>query len=342
MKEISQRKQDHIQAILQDPQIDRESTEFDTLKLSHRALPELDFDQICLKTQFLDHTLSFPLLISSMTGGDGENLVAINQHLAEAAEDCQVAMAVGSQRAMIHDPNANKSFAIRQFAPTVPLIANMGAVQLNYNFGFSQAQRMIDSLEANAIYLHLNALQEVIQPEGNRNFAHLIDKIVQLKDQLSVPVILKEVGCGFSLPDLVRIQDAGIEWVDVAGRGGSSWSRIESHRAENSSSQQLGLLFQDWGISTLQSLRYAQSLKPGMQIIASGGIRNGIDMVKSVIMGAQICGIAAPLLAPAMTSTALVVETIRQYQQEFRTAQFLLGCGNSQQLFANHELLVTP
>ncbi|MDG6773966.1 type 2 isopentenyl-diphosphate Delta-isomerase [Thiomicrorhabdus sp. ZW0627] len=335
MSQITQRKQDHIDAVLNDPQVERQQSEFDEIQLIHRALPELDFAAIDTQTQFLGKTISFPFMIASMTGGAAQNLQQINRHLAEAAEACQVPMAVGSQRAMILDQAARDSFELRRYAPTAPLIANIGAVQLNYGFGTDQAQQAIDILEADALYLHLNPLQELIQPEGDTNFNRLSDKIAELVDALEVPVILKEVGCGLSPADIELGLKAGIRHFDVAGRGGTSWSRIEAHRAQND----LGFLFQDWGLTTLQSLAGAQPYQEQADFIASGGIRNGIDMIKAVIMGGRLCSVAAPLLTPALESTQAVVAKIEQFKQEFATAQFLLGVPTSGALHLKTELV---
>jgi isopentenyl-diphosphate delta-isomerase len=336
---ITQRKQDHIHFLLQDADIERRQSGFERIRLTHRGLPECDFADIDSGTDFLGKPLSSPLLISSMTGGAAATLQAINRRLAEAAESAGVAMAVGSQRAMIQDPQARASFELRQYAPTIPLIANMGAVQLNYGFGLDEAQRMVDVLEADALYLHLNPLQEVIQPEGNTNFAQLTDKIAQLAEALPVPIILKEVGCGLSARDIELGLSAGIQWFDLAGRGGTSWSRIESHRAHSSQLASLGETFQDWGLTTPQALLQAHPFQDRAHFIASGGIRNGIDMIKSVIMGGQICGVAAPLLKPAMDSTAATLATIEQLKQEFRTAQFLLGAPTLADVFLNDSLI---
>ncbi|WP_024850534.1 type 2 isopentenyl-diphosphate Delta-isomerase [Hydrogenovibrio kuenenii] len=337
---IHQRKQDHIQAMLEDAAIERNQSGFDQIQLMHRALPECDFNQINTSADFLGKQLTLPLLISSMTGGKSENLTQINQALAEAAESMQVALAVGSQRVMIEDATAYKSFQLRQYAPTIPLIANMGAVQLNYGFGKDEAMRMVDTLEADALYLHLNPLQEVIQPEGDKNFAGLMDKIASLADALPIPVILKEVGCGLSAKDIELGLSASVKWFDLAGRGGTSWSRIEAHRNHDEHSSNLGVLFQDWGLTTPQSLLQALPYQDSANFIASGGIRNGIDMVKSVIMGAQICGIAAPFLEPAMHSTEATIAKIQQFSDEFRTAQFLLGATDISQLFLNDNLIL--
>lgn len=337
---INQRKQDHIQAILDDPAIERQQSGFEQIQLRHCALPELDFAQLNSQCSFLDHQLALPLLISSMTGGSGAQLEKINRHLAEAAEDQQVALAVGSQRVMMRDAEAQRSFSIRRYAPNVPLLANLGAVQLNYGFGIDEARRAVDCLEANALILHLNPLQELIQPEGDRNFAQLTDKIARLAEQLPVPIILKEVGCGLSPQDIQRGIDAGVTWFDLAGRGGTSWSRIESHRTDQSAQHALGLLFQDWGYSTPQALQHARPFQDQARFIASGGIRNGIDMVKSVIMGGLVCGIAAPFLTPALESSDAVVAKISHYKHAFQVAQFLVGAPDYQHLFLNDALLV--
>ncbi len=335
-KQLTQRKQDHIEAVLEDPQVERGNGGFEQIKLIHRALPEINFADVDTGSQFLGKKISFPFLIASMTGGAAGNLQNINRHLAEAAEACKVPMAVGSQRAMIVDPAAQASFELRKYAPNVPLIANLGAVQLNYGFGMDEAKRAIDVLQADALYLHLNPLQEVIQPEGDTNFANLIEKIAHLAEQIDVPIILKEVGSGLSAADIELGLSAGIKLFDLAGRGGTSWSRIEAHRSDND----LGFSFQDWGLTTVESLQVAQAYQEDASFIASGGIRNGIDMAKAVIMGGRLCGVAAPLLEPAQKSTAEVVAKIEQFKQEFRTTQFLLGIEKSDALHLNKSLIL--
>lgn len=336
---LTQRKQDHIEAVLTDAEVERFEQGFSQVRLQHRALPELNFATLNSCTEFLGHEIAFPFLISSMTGGAHGHLEAINRHLAEAAQACNVPMAVGSQRAMIENEQATASFSLRDYAPDVPLIANFGAVQLNYGFGLEQAQRAVESLQADALYLHLNPLQELIQPEGNTNFAALADKIHALHNQLQVPIILKEVGCGLSSKDIELGLKAGITMFDVSGRGGTSWSRIEALRTQNSAQHDLGVLFQDWGLTTLESLQQSQAYQDQAFFIASGGIRNGIDMVKAVIMGGRLCGIAAPLLAAAQHSTQDVIAVINQFKQEFTTAQFLLGVEHAADLHLNHALI---
>lgn len=339
-KVITKRKQQHIEAILKDPLIERNQSDFEKIQLTHRALPELDFSNLNTKTNFLAKSLNFPLLISSMTGGADQNLVNINQNLAIAAEQEQVALAVGSQRAMIVDKKAEKSFELREFAPNIPLIANMGAVQLNYDYGIDEAQKMIDILDADALYLHLNPLQEIIQPEGDTNFSQLAEKIAKLNEAVNVPIILKEVGCGLSATDIELGISAGITWFDTAGRGGTSWSRIESHRNNDvNETDALGNLFQDWGLTTPEVLEIAKQYQKRANFIASGGVRTGIDMVKSVIMGSRLCGMASPFLEPAIDSSKSVRQKIQQIHQQYQTAQFLLGAADFKALFLNSALL---
>lgn len=339
---INQRKLEHLRAIADDPDIERYSTGFDSIKLCHRALPNLDFDAIDTRVSFLGKTLSFPLLVSSMTGGDSAEIVRINHNLASAAEQCGVAMAVGSQRVMFSTSAARNSFDLRHLAPSVPLLSNLGAVQLNLGFGIKECQEAVDILQADGLYLHLNPLQEAVQPEGDRNFANLNQRISDVVRELSVPVLLKEVGSGMSKADIASGVAAGVRHFDVAGRGGTSWSRIEYHRT-NDNEDDLGLQFQDWGLTTVQSLReatlYSESHAPDIVLIASGGLRSGMDMAKAIVMGAHLCGIAAPLLYAAQISQEAVVAKIEAIRRAFKTTMFLLGCANCSQLRRNTSLL---
>ncbi|OUS37462.1 type 2 isopentenyl-diphosphate Delta-isomerase ['Osedax' symbiont bacterium Rs2_46_30_T18] len=346
------RKIEHIEVIQSDPYTDRQGSYFDRLKLTHRALPGIALNQVDTSCDFLAKKLSFPLLISSMTGGDHQLIRKINRHLAEAAEHCQVALAVGSQRVMFSSEAAQQSFKLRQFAPSTVLLGNIGAVQLNKGFDITQAQAAVDILQADGLYLHLNALQEAIQAEGDTDFSDLHLKIQSIVSQLDKPVLLKEVGSGFSLADLKQGMAAGVKYFDVSGKGGTSWSRIEHHRnqrrdpaiavsAENPlSGNDLGLCFQDWGIDTVTSLQMLNSYTDSVTLISSGGIRNGIDMLKSVILGASICGVAAPFLKPAMHSTEAVIVEIERLHKEFKTAMFLLGMKDIKSLFKNNSLLL--
>jgi isopentenyl-diphosphate delta-isomerase len=334
---IGQRKLDHLRLVLDDPAVNRQGNHFDRFRLAHQALPECDLKAIDTRCTFLGKELQLPLLISSMTGGSHPDISKINRHLAEAAEACGVALAVGSQRIQFEQPQAIDSFSLRQYAPTAPLIANLGAVQLNYGMGIEQAQAAIDTLQADGLYLHLNPLQEAIQPEGDTNFSGLWDKIITLNQTINKPLLLKEVGCGLS-PHLIRKGlEHGISHFDVAGQGGTSWSRIEHHRSQGN---QCGITFQDWGLPTPWILQQCRPLAAQSTLIASGGLRNGVDVVKSLILGARIAGMAAPFLKPAMESTQAVIQTIEQIAQEMRIALFLLGETNLNAIWLNDNLLI--
>ncbi|MCP4596955.1 type 2 isopentenyl-diphosphate Delta-isomerase [Neptuniibacter sp.] len=336
--QTNDRKLEHIRAIENDPDTDRSGHYFDRMRLMHRALPEVSLNDVDTSSRFLGYDLSFPLLISSMTGGDHELIKTINRNLAEAAQRTKVAMAVGSQRVMFTTPEARSSFELRELAPDVPLIGNLGAVQLNYGITAEQAQQAVDCLKADALYLHLNPLQEAVQPEGDTDFSNLKDSIAELVKQLDVPVLLKEVGSGLSPADIELGLAAGVSCFDVAGTGGTSWSRIEHHRRKDQNN--IGLKFQDWGIPTPRALTLASPYHSRATIVASGGLRDGIDMVKSVILGASLCGMAAPLLKPAMKSADAVVEEIEKIRTEFRTAMFLLGAPDVASLFNNRTLIL--
>lgn len=334
------RKLDHIHILQNDQQTDRNGRYFDSIHLRHRGLPEVNFNDIDPSTTFLEKTLSFPLLISSMTGGDDALLATINRNLAEAAEATNVAMGVGSQRVMFTHPSAVNSFSLRRFAPNALLIANVGAVQLNNGFSSEQCRLAVEALGADALYLHLNPLQEVVQPEGDTNFANLAERIGEVVSSSNVPVILKEVGAGLSPEDISLGLQQGVQYFDVAGTGGTSWSRIEHHRQTTENGHDLGLLFQDWGIPTPVALQLAAPYMKKAQFIASGGLRNGVDMAKSVILGGSLCGMAAPFLKPAMESPEAVIQVIEQLKQEFVTAMFLLGISSVDELFLNQSLLI--
>jgi len=332
------RKIEHIRAIQRDPSTDRDARWFDRMLLTNRALPELALDEIDPGTEFLGKRLSFPLLISSMTGGDHELVRTINTNLALAAEQCGVAMAVGSQRVMFTHPAAEASFALREHAPSAVLIGNVGGVQLNYGFDLDKCRRAVDVLEADALYFHLNPLQEAVQPEGDTDFRGVAEKIGAVNRGLDVPVLLKEVGAGLSPADIALGLEQGVTHFDLAGTGGTSWSRIEHHRRHDGSD--IGIRFQDWGLPTPLALKQAEPFLDRATLIASGGLRDGIDMAKSVILGASLCGMAAPLLQPAMESAEAVVAVIERLRREFITAMFLLGTPDLAALFRNTALIV--
>lgn len=338
---INNRKLEHIHVINADEQVDRRKFYFDTIRLGHRALPELNLQEVDPSVTFMGKQLSFPLLISSMTGGDDDLLRKVNRNLAIAAETCRIAMGVGSQRVMFLNPAATASFAIRKFAPTTVLFSNLGAVQLNYGFTLAHCEKAIDVVQADGLYFHLNPLQEAVQPEGDTNFAGLVDKITTIARHLARPVLLKEVGAGMSTRDVELVIASGIKYIDVAGTGGTSWSRIEHHRQGDENANDIGIKFQDWGIPTPLALTALKPYRDRITLIASGGLRSGIDMVKAVILGASLCGLAKPFLRAAMESADQVIQVIKILKREFQTAMFLLGIPNIAQLFGNESLILS-
>jgi isopentenyl-diphosphate delta-isomerase len=336
------RKLQHIRIVQSDLGVDRRKLYFDGVLLRHRALPEINLADVDPSVEFLGKRLSFPLMITSMTGGDHEILRRVNRNLARAAEATGVAMAVGSQRVMFSNPSARDSFELREVAPTTVLCANLGAVQLNYGFGIQECRRAVEVLAADALCLHLNPLQEAVQPEGDTNFAGLAEKIGLVARELEVPVILKEVGSGMSAPDVELALRAGIRIVDVAGAGGTSWSRVEHHRRRDSAAEGLGLVFQDWGIPTPLALWLLRPYRDRLQLIASGGIRTGLDMAKAIVLGASLCGMASPFLEPALESAERVIKKIERLKREFVTAMFLLGVAKVAEMRGNDSLLLEP
>ena len=335
----NRRKLEHLDIVRGDNASDRCKAYFDRIQLRHRALPEVNLRDIDPSVELMGKRLSFPLLISSMTGGDHDALRKVNRNLAIAAEVTQVGMGVGSQRVMFSEPAARKSFAIRQHAPQTLLFANLGAIQLNNGCDACHCREAVELVEADALFLHLNPLQEAIQPEGDTNFHGLTARIGEVSREIDAPVVIKEVGAGISGADAEQLLGEGIRYIDVAGSGGTSWSRIEAHRAPAGQAD-LGVLFQDWGIPTPVALRQLNHLSPGVTLFASGGIRDGIDMIKAIVLGARLCGIARDFIQPALLSPEAVIERIEALRREFVTAMFLLGIQSLPDLIQRPDLIL--
>lgn len=322
------RKLDHVRIVL-DENVSAKgvSTDFARWRLPHDALPDVDMAAIDLRTTFLGKPLQAPLLISSMTGG-AHDVTAINIALANAAQHLGLAMGVGSQRAAIGDSTLAASYQIRRVAPDIALYANLGAVQLNYGYGVNECQRAVDMIEADALILHLNALQEAVQPEGNTNFAGLLPKIAAVCRALSVPVIVKEVGNGISATTARRLVEAGVAAIDVAGAGGTSWSEVERFRHTQPRTAQVAAAFADWGIPTSQAIQQVRHALPHIPLIGSGGIRSGVDAAKAIALGANLVGTARPALIAAVDTlgSEAVITELTGYIQELRVAMFCCGC----------------
>ncbi|GAB4376052.1 MAG: type 2 isopentenyl-diphosphate Delta-isomerase [Elainellaceae cyanobacterium] len=318
------RKADHLRVCLQEDVQFQQTNGLDRYRFTHCCLPELDRSEIDLSTTFLGKSLGAPLLISSMTGGT-EFAHLINQRLATIAQQYQIAMGVGSQRVAIENPQVASTFAVRSVAPDILLFANLGAVQLNYQYGLEECLRAIDCLEADALILHLNPLQEAVQTKGDTNFSGLLTKIEQLCQQLPVPVIAKEVGNGISAAMAQKLIDAGVTAIDVAGAGGTSWARVESERAKDALQRRLGETFADWGISTAECIVDVRSIAPDLPLIASGGLRNGLDAAKAIALGADLAGFALPFLQAAAESEAALHHLVEVLKAELTTVLFCTG-----------------
>jgi isopentenyl-diphosphate delta-isomerase len=294
-------------------------------------LPELDLEDIDLHLTLFGKQLRAPVLISSMTGGTPE-AAALNRTLAAAAQETGIAMGLGSQRAAIEHPELADTFQVRSVAPDVLLYANLGAIQLNYRYGVEDCRRAVEMVEADALILHLNALQEAVQPDGDTRFGGLLNKIEAVCKDLEVPVIAKEVGWGFSEQAARQLSHAGVAAIDVAGAGGTSWSQVEMHRAKEESQARLAAAFVDWGIPTADSILNVRRADPHMQIFASGGIRSGIEIAKCIALGATLGGMASPFLKAAARSLEETIQTIAEIRREIQVCMFAAGAGDLEQL----------
>ncbi len=335
------RKADHIRICLkEDVQFQQTTNGLERYRFTHCCLPELDRTDIDISTTFLGKQLLAPLLISSMTGGTQE-AGTINRRLAEVAQHYKIAMGVGSQRVAVEKPQVADTFAVRKYAPDVLLFANLGAVQLNYDYGLDECQRIIDILEADALILHLNPLQECIQPQGDTNFRGLLDKIAILCHKLPVPVIAKEVGNGISGAMAEKLIAAGVRAIDVAGAGGTSWAKVESERADNPLQRRLGKTFADWGLPTADCITSIRNLSPEVPLIASGGLRHGLDVAKVLALGADIAGLAMPFLQAAASSEAALFDLAQVLIAEITTVLFCTGNATLSQLKCSGSLVIS-
>jgi len=321
----SLRKSEHLNINLNHNVQSREiTTGFENYYFIHQALPELDAYLIDLSTKLFNKRLKVPVIISAMTGGTAE-AQRINENLARAAQAVGVGMGVGSQRAALDDPQLVQSYQVRHMAPDILLFANLGAVQLNYGYGTEHCRRAVEMIEADALVLHLNPLQEALQPGGNTDFSGLLSKIERVCGELNVPVLIKEVGWGISESVARRLARAGVAGIEVAGAGGTVWSEVERLRVGNKISQNLTDAFASWGIPTAESIKMVQRGAPGLPLIASGGIRHGLDIAKAIALGADAVGLAAPLLKVANLSSEAVIEALEELAEGLRLAMFCSG-----------------
>ncbi len=328
---ISSRKGDHIRINLEEDVKSFVTTGLENYRLVHQALPEISLNDVDLSQKLFGKVLAVPLLVSSMTGGTNK-AAQINRVLATAAQEVGCCMGVGSQRAAIENPSLEESYNVRKYAPDILLFANLGAVQLNYGYGIDQCMRAVEMIEADALILHLNPLQEALQPEGESNFSDLVSKISDIKKDLSVPLIIKEVGWGISIDAARMLNEAGVDAIDVAGSGGTSWSQVEMYRLEDPYKAQTAKTFIDWGISTANSIQNAHSVSKRWHIFASGGLQDGIDIAKSIALGADLGGMAGIFLRAANKSLDETIKLMKMIVDQTQIAMFASGSKNIQDL----------
>jgi isopentenyl-diphosphate delta-isomerase len=322
---IKQRKLQHIKIVLEKDTQPYPSS-FDKYLLPHKALPEIDLEEINTSVNFFSKKISFPFIIASMTGGE-EFGKTINTNLAIAAEENNIPLALGSMRVILKKPETLDSFNVRHFCPTIPLFANMGLVQLNYGYGAKEINKLIDIIEADGIFLHINHLQEAIQPEGDTNFKGLIDKLAKILPKIKKPVLIKEVGNGIDKETAKKLSEIGVEWIDVAGGGGTSWPWVEGYRRDDD----LGDIFKAESIPTDKCLINCREIQD-LKLIACGGIRNGKHIALSLMLGADIASCAKPLLQPALESPEACIKLLEKYKKELKISMFIMGAKNIAEL----------
>ncbi len=311
---------------------------FDRYFFVHEALPEIDRNQVNLSTEFLGRKLSAPLMIAPMTGGF-DTAAKINRNLAIAAQELGLAMSVGSQKVAIEHPEQASTFQVRDVAPDILLFANVGAVQLNYGFGVDHMQKVVDMIGADVLCLHLNPLQEALKEDGNLNFSGLAEKIARLTEELPVPVFVREVCNGISPRTAKLLIQAGVAGIDVGGAGGTSWMIVEGLIAKDENRKHIAESFQNFGIPTAQSLLNVRSQSPDLPMIATGGVRSGKDIAKSIALGADLAAFAAPLLKPALVGPEKVQRVLLRVIEELEILLFCLGKKNLDELRADENVL---
>ena len=314
---------------------------WDSVELEYLALPEVDMERVDLSVSFLGKRLALPLLIGSMTGGT-EEARTINRRLAEAAHRTGIGMGLGSQRILLDRPELAATFDVRDVAPEILLIANVGAVQLNEGLQPEAIRHLADTVRADAVVFHLNAAQEAIQPEGDTRFAGLTERLRSVIPAVGLPVGVKEVGSGFSARTALVLANLPLAWIETAGQGGTSWTRIEGLRAPTIAGRTLGERFADWGIHTVTSLLHVRQAAPSIPTVASGGLRSGLDAAKALALGSNACAMALPMLKAAARSTEAVVEVIEQFERELRVAMFLVGAPSIEALRRNVRTRIAP
>tara|TARA_R110002124_G_scaffold48026_2_gene142160 strand:- start:1101 stop:2123 length:1023 start_codon:yes stop_codon:yes gene_type:complete len=336
MSEISDRKKDHVKLTIDERAQYVQTTGFEKYQFVHNALPEINLDEVSTEAVLLGRTFSFPLFISSMTGGYSD-AGQVNAIIAEFCEHQNLPFGVGSQRAMLEDASLTETFSIvRKKAPTTFICSNIGGAQLIGNLDIDKARKMIESIEANAVIIHLNPLQELMQPEGDRNFKGILAGIEHLITNISIPVIVKETGAGISQHVAKKLLNVGVSAIDVAGAGGTSWAKVENLRESN---LEPNFDFDNWGISTTQCLNDLSKLQweRGFEIISSGGVRSSFDIAKSFCLGANFTASAQPIIkAISVNGLKGVEELFSKWKNDLKIILTLLGCTSVHELNKTH------
>lgn len=334
----ARRKADHIRITLEeDVGFGALTTGLERYRLVHQALPELDLAGVDARTELFGRAVGAPVVISCMTGGV-ERGAQINRRLARAAQAWGVAMGVGSQRAALDDAELVESFRVRELAPAVPLLANLGVSQLREPAAMERCRRAVAMIDADALVLHANPLQEALQPEGTPDFAGVIELIGEVAATVGVPVLVKEVGWGIAENLARALAEAGVAGIDVAGAGGTSWSQVERHRISDPVMRRVAATFQEWGIPTADSVVACRSGFPEGLVIASGGLRSGLDAAKCIALGADAAALAAPFLRAAVESEGALDDELRRIVTELRVAMLCVGAATVAELRATPHL----
>ncbi|MGW9232067.1 type 2 isopentenyl-diphosphate Delta-isomerase [Pseudorhizobium sp. NPDC055634] len=330
---LAERKKQHLDIVLAGNSVSGHiGTSFEAVRFEHVALPEIDMSAIDLSTEFLGKRITMPFLVSSMTGG-AEKAQRINHNIAIACEAIGIPFAVGSQRiALDTDADWGMNLELRRLAPSVPILANIGVAQLNTGYGIDQARRAVEMIDADALIIHLNPLQEAVQPEGDRNWKGLTEKIGKLADALPVPVVAKEVGSAISPSVAGRLAALGVRIIDVAGAGGTSWAAVEALRARTPAEAAIASAFSDWGQPTAFAIAALREAQPDLFIIGSGGVRTGVDAAKAIRLGADLVGQAASVLQAATVSPEDLAEHFGIMSGQLRVACFCTGSSNLAEL----------
>ncbi len=329
------RKIEHIEIVLNENVEPQYSTLLEQVFLEHNSSPNISIEDIDLSTKFLGKRVSAPIIIAGMTGGHPET-AKINEALAEIAEELNIAMGVGSQRVALEDSSLVYTFSIvREKAPSVPIIANIGGAQLAKGYGLAEARRAVSMIKADAIAIHLNPAQEVFQPEGDKDFRGLVKIVEELVDNLEVPIIIKETGAGLSGRVVRMFAEVGVEYFDVSGLGGTSWIIVEKYRSKNNVLSEIADVYSNWGIPTALSIIDVIYNVPTAYVIASGGIRNGLEAAKALALGANAVAFAAPILRILLNDgKESVKKYLKRIIEELRIAMFLVGVDRPSKLWS--------